>query len=65
MLFRSFRLALRTPDSPAITEAKKAIEARDVGKLKSAWNWIKNVASSATGGVISAGVLKLLSQANF
>lgn len=48
----------------AIDEAKEAIVAKDSGRLKNAWNWIKNVAANATGGVLAAGIPALLNQVN-
>lgn len=47
----------------AINEAKSAIENKDKSKLKSAWNWLKSVAASASGGVIAAGIKSIIEKA--
>lgn len=46
----------------ALDNAKDAIERKDKTKLKSAWDWIKAVASSATGSVIAQGICSLLAK---
>lgn len=48
----------------AIDEAKAAIIARDQGRLKNAWNWIKNAMASAAGGILTNGISALLNQVN-
>ena len=47
----------------AIDSANEAIQQKDHIKLKSAWNWIKDVASGVAGGVIAQGIISLLTQA--
>lgn len=46
----------------AIDNAKEAIQQKDQNKLKSAWNWIKDVASGVAGGVIAQGIISLVTQ---
>lgn len=46
----------------AIDSACEAIKQKDHAKLKSAWNWIKDVASGVAGGVIAQGIISLLTQ---
>jgi len=49
----------------AISEAKDAVATKDQRRLKTAWEWIKNVAANAVGGVLAAGISSLLSTVVF